>query len=70
MPQQAVPTPSLEAVRVRAWSDELRAKAFETDAFPFIQAERGSKVLFAPHRVVGNYADYRKLGGRKGWLFG
>ena len=70
MPQQTIPAPSLEAAPVPAWSDQSHAKAPEGGAFAFLEATREAMVQFAPHRVVANYADYRKLGAGKDWRFG
>lgn len=66
---------SLEATLVPRRSDQSRARSkemgdFETGDFPFLHAAQEARIQFSPHRVVGNYADYRRLAARKGSLFG
>lgn len=60
----------LEAARILAWPVKWRAEGLETGAFAFQFGARETKIQFAPHRAVTSYADYRKLGAGKGWLFG
>jgi hypothetical protein len=66
---------SLKAALVPVRSNKSPAKGeemgdFEDGDFPFLDAAREARIQFAPHRVVGSYADYRRLAGGKGRLFG
>ena len=75
MPHHALIDHSIEATLVPVRSDKSRAKGkemgdFEPGDFPFLHATREVRIQFAPHRVVGSYADYRRLAARKGSLFG
>jgi hypothetical protein len=74
MSHYAIIDHSFEAALVPIRSDESRAKGKETrdfgaGDFPFLVAAREARIQFAPHRVVGSYADYRRLAARKGWQF-
>jgi hypothetical protein len=75
MSHHAIVYHSLEATLVPVRSDKSPAKGkemgdFETGDFPFLHAAREARIQFAPHRVVGSYADYRRLAAHKGSLFG
>ena len=60
---------SLEATLVPFRSDKSHAKGKEMGDFAFLHAAQEARIQFAPHRVVGSYADYRRLTTRKGSLF-
>jgi hypothetical protein len=61
MPHHATTNHLLEAAPVPARSGKWRAESMETDGSPFLLAMREAKIQFAPHRVVGNYAEYRRF---------
>ena len=48
----------------------MRAEDIETGEFLFIHAARRAKIQFAPHRLVGNYAEYGKFAASKALPFG
>jgi hypothetical protein len=59
-----------------AWNRNLGAEARQTADraiaadLLFIREARPAKIQFAPHRLVGSYAEYRKLNAGKGGFFG
>jgi hypothetical protein len=70
MPHPAIANHAPETAPIPARSDNWRSESPETGNFLFIHRACEAKVQFAPHRLVGNYADYGKLGTSKNWRFG
>jgi hypothetical protein len=70
MSHQALTIFSREAASVAACSDKWSPRVREPVNLLFLRAARNAKVQFAPHRLVGNYADYRRLDASKYGPFG